>query len=155
MSRFVALYCALLLVAVMASAASSAERPNVLFVAVDDLNDWIGCLGGHPDGSSPNIDALAKRGCLFTRSYCSAPACNPSRVAMMTGMRPSTTGIYVNPQPWRPVLKDTVTLPQHFMKHGYHATGCGKIFHGRYDDDASWHHYLKKGGDPKPTQAVL
>ena len=130
------------------------DRPNVLFIAVDDLNDWIGCLGGHPDGQSPSIDALAARGLLFERSYCSAPACNPSRVALMTGMRPSTTGVYVNPQPWRPVLKDAVTLPQHFMANGYHAVGCGKIFHGRYDDDASWHDYLKKGGDPKPTKKV-
>ncbi|MHC4877931.1 MAG: sulfatase [Planctomycetota bacterium] len=130
------------------------ERPNVLFIAVDDLNDWIGCLGGHPDGQSPNIDALADRGLLFERSYCSAPACNPSRVALLTGMRPSTTGIYVNPQPWRPVLRDAVTLPQHFMANGYHAVGCGKIFHGRYDDDTSWHEYLKKGGDPKPTKKV-
>ncbi|MBI1314698.1 sulfatase-like hydrolase/transferase [bacterium] len=132
----------------------AAERPNVLFIAVDDLNDWIGCLGGHPDGQSPNIDALASRGLLFDRSYCSAPACNPSRVALLTGMRPSTTGVYVNPQPWRPVLKDAVTLPQHFMANGYHAVGCGKIFHGAYDDDASWHEYLKKGGDPKPTKEV-
>jgi arylsulfatase A-like enzyme len=130
------------------------ERPNVLFIAVDDLNDWIGCLGGHPDGQSPNIDSLAARGLLFERSYCSAPACNPSRVAMLTGMRPSTTGVYVNPQPWRPVLKDAVTLPQHFMANGYQAVGCGKIFHGAYDDDDSWHEYLKKGGDPKPAKKV-
>ena len=134
---------------------SAAERPNVLFIAVDDLNDWIGCLGGHPDGQSPNIDALAARGLLFEKSYCSAPACNPSRVALLTGMRPSTTGVYVNPQPWRPVLKDAVTLPQHFMANGYHAIGCGKIFHGAYDDDASWHEYLKKGGDPKPSKKVV
>lgn len=155
MSRSTVLLALVLLSFSPATDARSAERPNVLFIAVDDLNDWIGCLGGHPDGSSPNIDALAGRGCLFTRSYCSAPACNPSRVAMMTGMRPSTTGIYVNPQPWRPVLADAVTLPQHFMHHGYHAAGCGKIFHGRYDDDTSWNQYLKKGGDPKPTQEVL
>jgi arylsulfatase A-like enzyme len=154
MFRFAMMFQALLLCTGLPSVVQSAERPNVLFIAVDDLNDWIGCLGGHPDGSSPNIDALAKRGCLFTRSYCSAPACNPSRVAIMTGMRPTTTGIYVNPQPWKPVLKDAVTLPQHFMKHGYHAAGCGKIYHGAYDDDTSWNQYLKKGGDPKPTQKV-
>jgi arylsulfatase A-like enzyme len=142
-------------VALMPVQAPAAERPNVLFIAVDDLNDWIGCLGGHPDGQSPHIDALAARGCLFTRAYCSAPACNPSRVALMTGMRPSTTGVYLNPQPWRPVLPDAVTLPQHFMEHGYHAAGSGKIYHGRYDDDASWNDYLKKGADPKPTQKVL
>ena len=73
----------------------------------------------------------------------------------MTGMRPSTTGVYLNPQPWRPVLPDAVTLPQHFMAHGYYAAGSGKIYHGRYDDDASWNDYLKKGADPKPTQKVL
>jgi arylsulfatase A-like enzyme len=155
MSRFALMFQVFILFAGLPSVVQSADRPNVLFIAVDDLNDWIGCLGGHPDGASPNIDALAKRGCLFTRSYCSAPACNPSRVAIMTGMRPTTTGIYVNPQPWKPVLKDAVTLPQHFMKHGYHAAGCGKIFHGGYDDDTSWNQYLKKGGDPKPTQAFL
>lgn len=137
------------------AADSVKQKPNVLFIAVDDLNDWIGCLGGHPDGQSPNIDLLAARGTLFTRSYCSAPACNPSRVALMTGMLPSTTGVYVNPQPWRPVLKDVVTLPQHLMKHGYYACGAGKIYHGRYDDDASWNDYQKKVGDPKPTQKVL
>ena len=137
------------------AAETSKQKPNILFIAVDDLNDWIGCLGGHPDGQSPNIDRLASRGTLFTRSYCSAPACNPSRVAMMTGMLPSNTGVYVNPQPWRPVLKDVQTLPQHLRKHGYYAAGSGKIYHGRYDDDASWNDYLKKGGDPKPTQKVL
>jgi arylsulfatase A-like enzyme len=131
------------------------EKPNVLFIAVDDLNDWIGCLGGHPNGNSPNIDALAKRGCLFTRAYCSAPACNPSRVALMTGRRPSSTGVYLNPQPWRPVLKDAVTIPQHFRKHGYTAAGSGKIYHGRYEDRASWDQYLKKGRDPKPKPNVL
>lgn len=133
----------------------AAEKPNVLFIAVDDLNDWIGCLGGHPDCKSPNIDALAKRGLLFKRSYCAAPACNPSRAALMTGVRPWDSGVYLNPQPWRPAMPNVVTLPQHFMKHGYHAVGCGKIYHGRYDDDASWHAYLKKGGDPRPTKKVL
>ncbi|MFQ5731735.1 MAG: sulfatase [Planctomycetaceae bacterium] len=135
--------------------AAEAGRPNVLFIAVDDLNDWIGCLGGHPDCKSPNIDALAKRGVLFTRSYCAAPACNPSRAALMTGVRPWDSGVYVNPQPWRPAMPDVVTLPQHLMKAGYDAVGCGKIFHGRYDDDASWRTYLKKGRDPRPTRKVL
>lgn len=131
------------------------HKPNVLFIAVDDLNDWIHCLGGHPDCRTPNIDRLAKRGVLFTRSYCAAPACNPSRAALMTGVRPWTSGVYVNPQPWRPAMPKVVTLPQHFMAHGYEAVGCGKIFHGGYDDDASWNRYLKKGRDPKPTRKVL
>ncbi|MCA9269099.1 MAG: sulfatase-like hydrolase/transferase, partial [Planctomycetales bacterium] len=108
----------------------AADRPNVLFIAVDDLNDWIGCLGGHPQTRSPNIDALAKRGVLFERAYCAAPACNPSRAALLTGIAPYKSGVYLNSQPWRPALPRAVTLPQLFMKHGYHAWGCGKIFHG-------------------------
>jgi arylsulfatase A-like enzyme len=121
------------------------RRPNVLFVAVDDLNDWIGCLRGHPDAKTPHMDRLARRGVLFTRAYCAAPACNPSRVALLTGLRPSTTGVYHNDQPWRtvPVLRNAVTLPQHFMANGYHVVGCGKIFHGGLDEPASWHEYRR------------
>lgn len=136
-------------------AAPAADRPNVLFIAVDDLNDWIGCLGGHPDCKSPNIDALARRGMLFTRSYCVVPACNPSRAALMTGIRPWTSGVYKNSQPWRPAMPEAVTLPQHFMAHGYEAVGSGKIYHGRYPDPPSWNDYLPKGSDPKPTDDVL
>lgn len=143
----------------MASAAdaagSSPAKPNVLFIAVDDLNDWIGVLGGHPQARTPHIDRLAKRGLLFQHAYCAAPACNPSRVALLTGIRPSTSGVYHNSQPWRPVLKDAVTLPRHFMKHGYRVTGGGKIFHGRYKDPASWEHYEPSPGDPKPGPDVL
>ena len=127
-------------------------KPNVLFIAVDDLNDWIGCLGGHPDARTPNIDRLAARGVLFTRAYCAAPACNPSRVALMTGIRPSTSGVYHNSNPWRPALPKAVTIPQHFMAHGYAALGGGKIYHGRYPDKASWNSYFKKGADPKPAK---
>ena len=140
--------------ATFAESAQPGKRPNVLFVAVDDLNDWVGCLGGHPGAKTPHIDRLAARGVLFTRAYCAAPACNPSRVALLTGLRPSTTGVYHNNQPWRPVpvLRRAVTLPQHFMRHGYHVAGCGKIFHGGFDDPASWHEYRPGGraGLPRP-----
>jgi arylsulfatase A-like enzyme len=139
----------------MFSAAAAADRPNVLFIAVDDLNDWIGCLGGHPDCKSPHIDALARRGLLFTRSYCAVPACNPSRAALMTGIRPWTSGVYQNSQPWRPAMPNAVTLPQHFMAHGYNAVGSGKIYHGRYPDPPSWNDYLSKGPDPKPAKNIL
>lgn len=135
--------------------AQAAEKPNVLFIAVDDLNDWIACLGGHPQCQTPNIDRLAAKGVLFTRSYCAAPACNPSRAALMTGVRPFTSGVYHNQHPWRKAMPDVVTLPQHFMKHGYEAVGSGKIYHGRFPDPASWNDYLEKGGDPKPTRDVL
>ncbi len=70
------------------------KRPNVLFIAVDDLNDWVGCLGGHPQVKTPHIDRLARRGTLFTNAHCQAPLCNPSRSSLLTGLRPTSTGIY-------------------------------------------------------------
>ena len=142
----------------LASATTAAEprRPNVLFVAVDDLNDWVAPLGGHPQAKTPNLDRLARRGVTFTRAYCAAPACNPSRVALLTGVRPGTSGVYHNPQPWRPVMPDAVTLPQHFMANGYHAAAAGKIFHEAFADPASWHEHVKTpggaGGGPKPQE---
>ena len=125
------------------AAAQSPSRPNVLFIAVDDLNDWVGCLGGHPQAKTPHIDRLAARGVLFEQAYCAAPLCHPSRTALLTGLRPSTTGIYGNKNWFRdlPKLKDRVTLPQHFRRHGYSAWTGGKIFHqphGKWSDPASW-----------------
>lgn len=114
-------------------------KPNVLFIPVDDMNDWVGHLGGHPQSVTPNLDRLAKRGVTFTSAHCAAPACNPSRVALLTGLRPSSTGVYHNPHPWRPVLPDVVTLPRHFMNHGYFVAGFGKVYHGRYPDPTDWH----------------
>ena len=134
------------------AAMASDQRPNVLFIAVDDLNDWIGCMGGHPQTQTPNLDRLAKQGVLFTNAYCAAPACNPSRCALLNGIRPYTSGVYLNPQPWRPVLPDAVTLPQHFMAHGYDVRGGGKIFHGRYEDKASWHEWFDSGPTPPLSQ---
>src|SRR4051812_36079665 len=70
------------------------RRPNVLFIAIDDLNDWIGCLSGHPQVQTPHLDRLARRGTLFTNAHCQAPLCNPSRTSLLIGLRPSTTGVY-------------------------------------------------------------
>ncbi|MBI1372322.1 MAG: sulfatase-like hydrolase/transferase [Phycisphaera sp.] len=133
-------------------AACAAEKPDVLFIAVDDLNDWVSALGGNPQCHTPNIDRLVARGVLFTNAHCAAPACNPSRAALMTGIRPSTSGVYHNPQPWRqsPVLKDAVTLTQHFMQHGYTAIGSGKIFHGAYPDPESWDEYWPSKTQTRP-----
>jgi arylsulfatase A-like enzyme len=130
------------------------QKPNVLFIAIDDLNDWIGCLGGHPDVKTPNLDRLAARGVLFTKAYCAAPVCNPSRTALMTGLRPSTTGVYENRHPWRqaPLLKDCVTLAQHFMASGYRVVGGGKIFHNAYNDAASWHEWIREPQQPHPEK---
>lgn len=105
------------------------SRPNVLFLSVDDMNDWVGCLGGYPGVQTPNIDRLAKRGVLFANAQCAAPLCNPSRTALFTGLKPSTSGIYNNEQYWRPNLPDAVTIPQYFRSNGYTAVGAGKIFH--------------------------
>lgn len=138
----------------------AADKPNVLFIAVDDLNDWIGCLGGHPQSRTPNIDRLASRGTLFTRAYCAAPACNPSRASLLTGRLPSTSGVYLNPQPWRLAMPDAVTLPQHFTANGYWVGGSGKMFHGAYADPDSWQVYFpsrkrQSPGSPMPENRPL
>ena len=139
------------------AASLEGAKPNVLFIAIDDLNDWIGALGGHPQARTPNLDQLAKRGVLFTRAYCTAPSCNPSRVSLMTGILPSTSGVYHNSQPWRPAMPKAVTLPQHFTQHGYWSAGAGKIYHGKYPDPTSWQNYFpdqkkNKPNDPLPAQ---
>lgn len=111
--------------------ATSADAPNVLFIAIDDQNDWIGCLDGHPQIKTPNIDRLAKRGTLFTNAHCQSPLCNPSRSSLMTGLRPSTTGIYGLKPGIRDVetTRDQVTLSQTFTQSSYHTYTCGKIYH--------------------------
>lgn len=142
---------ALLVVVLLAEASYSAEpQPNVLFIAVDDLNDWVSPLGGYEGIKTPNLDRLAAGSMTFTRAYCSAPACNPSRASLLTGIRPSTSGVYHNNQPWRRAMPDAVTLPQHFMQAGYTVRGGGKIFHGSYPDPDSWQEYFAQQRDPGP-----
>lgn len=110
------------------------EKPNVLMIAIDDLNDWVGPLRGHPQVQTPHMDRLAGRGTTFLNAHCQSPLCNPSRTSLMTGRRPSTTGIY-GLSPWFRNVKELsklVTLPQHFRRHGYRALTTGKIYHGGY-----------------------
>ncbi|MDA7916103.1 sulfatase [Verrucomicrobia bacterium] len=129
--RHMACLFAIALIANIESA--NAKQPNVLFIAIDDLNDWVSCLNGHPQVQTPNIDRLATRGVLFTNAHCQAPICNPSRTSVMTGLRPSTTGVY-GLAPWfRTVdeLKELTTLPQHLAKNGYTTYTVGKIYHGK------------------------
>ncbi len=163
MKTILTLFCFLLLVC---PGFAKDKQPNVLFIAVDDLNDWVGCLGRHPQARTPNIDRLASRGVLFEQAYCSAPLCNPSRTATMTGLRASTTGIWNNSDPadvrsgaisWfrdKPEFKDWVTIPQYFRQHGYTAVTGGKIFHksqGKFSDPVSWdRQYSTKRGTPFP-----
>lgn len=122
----------------------AAERPNVLLIAIDDLNDWVGVLEGHPLAKTPSIDALAKRGTVFLNAHCQAPLCNPSRTSVLLGKRPSTTGVY-GLKPWfRDVegLRNLMTLPEYFASHGYRTLGVGKVFHSRFgfrEDDREFH----------------
>ncbi|HRH98481.1 MAG TPA: sulfatase-like hydrolase/transferase, partial [Prosthecobacter sp.] len=124
MTRFFALFL------LLGGFAFAESKPDVLFIAVDDLNDWTSYLGGHPQAKTPNIDRLVARGTAFTNSHCAAPACNPSRAALMSGLRPWETGVYTNNDPAQSVMKDTLTLNRHFLANGYHTLGGGKIYHG-------------------------
>ncbi len=125
---------ALVLALLTAGHASAQNRPNVLFIAVDDLNDWVGCLGGHPQAKTPNIDALAAEGVLFSNAHCAAPLCNPSRTAVLFGKRPTTTGVVGNNDDWRTFasLKGSESIPQFFRRNGYFTAAAGKIFHANH-----------------------
>ncbi len=113
------------------ASATTVSRPNVLFIVIDDLNDWVGCLGGHPQAHTPNIDRLAAHGTLFLNAHVQSPLCNPSRSSFLTGLRPSSTGIYGLAPGIRDAdaTRDAVTLPQYFQQHGYFTAGFGKIYH--------------------------
>ena len=127
------------------------KKPNVLFIALDDLNDWVGCLGGHPQARTPNIDRLAKSGLLFTNAHCAAPACNPSRTSIFTGLSPHRSGIYRNRQKMRELLPKAELLPHYFSRQGYWSAGSGKLLH-YFIDAASWDDYYppKEKENPFP-----
>lgn len=118
----------------------NSKRPNVLFIAVDDLNTWLGCLNNYSNTKTPNIDKLASQGVLFANAQCQAPLCGPSRASVMTGLRPSTTGIYgmIHDDKIRregnEATKDIVFLPEYFRSFGYRTMGIGKLFHTHAPD---------------------
>jgi arylsulfatase A-like enzyme len=137
------------------------EQPNVLFIAVDDLNDWIEPLGGHPQAQTPRLSEFASQAVNFTRNYCASPACNPSRTALLTGFHTYTSGLYSNYQVWREVLPHAVTLPKYFSNNGYWSGGAGKIFHNNMPDPDSWDDYfpskerhMPRYTYPKPGETV-
>lgn len=140
-------------------------RPNILIISIDDLNDWVGCLNGHPQVQTPHMDALAARGTLFTNAHCQSPLCNSSRTSVMTGLRPTTTGIY-GLAPWfrnLPEFADVVTLPQLFAQHGYETRSGGKIYHDAYPPKAGREAgvefelfgYHGSGGRPRPEKRII
>jgi arylsulfatase A-like enzyme len=131
-------FLALVLIMLCASsAAAQTTRPNILFIAIDDLRPQLGCYGA-AQMKTPNIDALAKAGVTFTHAYCQQAVCSPSRISLLTGRRPDTTHIYDLETHLRKTMPDVITLPQIFKDNGYFAAGFGKIYHGGLDDAASW-----------------
>lgn len=146
------LFCCLLL---SGGVTEAADRPNVLLISIDDLNDWVGCLQGHPQAKTPNIDRLAKMGTLFTNAHCQSPVCNPSRASMMTGRYPHTSGIYfLSPDlKQAPVLQDLKTMPEVFAANGYKTLATGKLFHS--GDKRFFDQYQPSGGfGPRPKKKI-
>lgn len=132
-----------------------ADQPNVLLISIDDLNDWVGCLEGHPQALTPNIDRLAQQGTLFENAHCQSPVCNPSRASMMTGRYPHTTGIYfLSPDlKQAPVLQGVKTMPEVFASNGYKTMATGKIFHT--GDKRFFQEYEPTGGfGPRPAKKI-
>jgi arylsulfatase A-like enzyme len=142
--------------------ASVAKRPNVLFIAIDDLNDWVGVFGGHPQCKTPNIDRLAERAMVFRNASCPGPVCGPSRSALLSGFMPATTGIYGNGNNMleSDIVQTHATLPEYFSKHGYVTISSGKIFHKHTTpngvDHGHWAYDVWRkeqgGGKVDPTQ---
>lgn len=117
------------------------QKPNVLFISLDDLNDWIEPLGGHPQALTPNLQRLSEEAVLFTNAYCANPACNPSRASIMSGIAPHTSGVYSNYQDWREVITDYTSMGKYFRENGYYSAGAGKIYHYHMIDTTCWDDY--------------
>lgn len=125
----------------------SPSHPNVLFIAIDDMNDWTGFLGGHPQAKTPNMDRLAKRGVNFTNAHCVAPACSPCRLGLLYGVEPFNSGLYPfydHKKIPKTVLDRYTSLPKLFRNNGYKAFGAGKVFHGSTNLAGEWDDYHKR-----------
>lgn len=159
------LICVVVLLAGVTASVGAApparSRPNVLMIAIDDLNDWVGCLGGHPQTQTPHLDRLAARGTTMLNAHCQSPLCNPSRAGLLSGLRPSTTGLYTLQPGLRavPALRERTTLPQHFRRHGYHTFTCGKVFHDGSltpaEQKVEFEHWGPAPGMPRPKQKFV
>ena len=115
----------------------AADRPNVLFIAVDDLRPELGCYG-NTIVKTPNIDRIAARGIVFNKAYCQQAVCSPSRTSLMTGLRPDATKVWDLNTHFRVEQPDCVTLPQYFKSNGYHCSALSKIYHNGFEDGRSW-----------------
>jgi len=138
------------------AAAEAAEKPNVLFIAIDDLNDWVEPLAGHPQTLTPHLDAFAKGAVNFSKNYCTSPACNPSRATLMTGYHTYTSGMYSNYQDWRevPKLARATTLGEYFRENGYYSAGAGKIYHYSQVAPRTWDDYYPSQTNNMPEEFI-
>ena len=138
-------------------AQTSSTKPNVLFIVIDDLNDWVGYLGGNAQSPTPNLDRLARRGVRFTNAHASVTVCNPSRASVLSGMRASTTGVYDNHIDWRPLVPEPKMITAQFRNAGYWVAGAGKVHHGRpFLRESDWDEYVKSkdGFQRKPGDTM-
>ena len=134
---------------------TTSTHPNVLLIIVDDLNPALGCYG-NVEVKTPNIDRLAARGTRFDRAYCQYPLCNPSRISLLSGRRPETTGVYVLTTAARTALPTAVMLPEFFRRQGYYSAGAGKVFHNaKVSDSASWDRYEDGPPDDEEEKAAI
>ncbi|MFP6905874.1 MAG: sulfatase [Verrucomicrobiota bacterium] len=145
----------LLLTLWLGALCAAADKPNVLFIAIDDLNDWIGCMNGHPQAQTPNLDRLARKGTLFLNAHCNAPICGPSRASLLSGRYPHTTGVYNQPKGKPGLYADKrffrgKMLPEAFSQAGYATYGVGKVGHGIKLEDLFQVFGTKGGSGPKP-----
>lgn len=135
----------------MALQAEPATRPNILIIASDDLNHWVGYTGRNKQTKTPNIDKLSARGVSFSNSHASVPVCNASRASLLTGTRAHTTGVYGNADDWRTVIPPEKTLVSTFRNAGYLTLGSGKLYHGSLNRKSEWDDYLKNEGKLGPA----
>lgn len=150
--RYVAATTALAVGGGQSCSTQNRNQPNIILIAIDDLNDWIGCMGGHAQAKTPNIDRLAKDGMLFTNAHCQSPVCNPSRLSMMLSLYPSSTGLYfLNPDREASIVaKENSLLPDRFQNEGYYVTAAGKLFHGYKQNKKYFPNYAGSFGSVGP-----
>lgn len=142
-------FCLVVVIGSSAACRADQDKPNVLFIAIDDMNDWTGFLGGHPQAITPNMDRLARRGVNFTNAHCIAPACSPCRLGLLYGVEPYHSGLYPfydHDKIPKTVLDQYRSLPGCFRDQGYVAYGAGKIFHGSKARSEDWDDYHKLSG---------
>ncbi|MCA9191941.1 MAG: sulfatase [Planctomycetales bacterium] len=154
MKTILALFCAMLAV----EGLKADDRPNIVFIAIDDLNDWIGCLAGHPQVQTPNLDRLASRGCLFRNAHCQVPVCMASRVSVFSGKLASTTGCYEFNADFHQAttLESDLPIPLLFKRNGYMTLGGGKLLHSGFKGRVaeSFDVNLTQGRNPTPSQPM-